>query len=170
LFPNKGIQYLVKAAPIVLAKHPYVEFIIVGRGPMEAELRNMVKRLNIEHAFKFLGIVPSVPEVMNQCDIFVRPSLTEGMPLTILEAMACGLPVIASKIPGSSEVVKDGETGILVEVGNVEKLSNAIIRLLEDENYAEKIRTRAYEFVKKHYSWDRIAEEYLKTYSDVLNR
>jgi len=170
LFPNKGIQYLVKAAQIVLAKHPCVEFIIVGRGPMEAELRKMVRRLNIEHAFKFLGIVPSVPEVMNQCDIFVRPSLTEGMPLTILEAMACGLPVIASKIPGSSEVVKDGETGILVEVGNVEQLGNAIIRLLEDENYAERIRTRAYEFVKKHYSWDRIAEEYLKTYNDVLKR
>jgi len=78
--------------------------------------------------------------------------------------------VIASKIPGSSEVVKDGETGILVEVGNVEQLGNAIIRLLEDENYAERIRTRAYEFVKKHYSWDRIAEEYLKTYNDVLKR
>jgi glycosyltransferase involved in cell wall biosynthesis len=170
LFSNKGVQYLVKAAPMVLAKHPCVEFIIVGKGPMEAELRNMVRRLNIEHAFKFLGIVPSIPEVMSQCDIFVRPSLTEGMPLTILEAMACGLPVIASKISGSSEVIKDGETGILVEVGNVEQLSNAVIRLLEDENYAERIRIRAYEFVKKHYSWDKIAEEYLKTYDDVLNR
>lgn len=170
LFPNKGVQYLVKAAPMVLAKHHRVEFIIVGRGPMEAELRNMIRRLNVEHAFKFLGIVPSVPEVMSQCDIFVRPSLTEGMPLTVLEAMACGLPVIASKIPGSSEVVKDGETGILVEVGNSEQLSNAIIRLLEDEDYAERIRARAYEFVKNHYGWDRVAEEYLKTYSDVLNR
>ncbi|MBO3839438.1 MAG: GT4 family glycosyltransferase PelF [Thermoproteota archaeon] len=170
LFPNKGVQYLVKAAPIVLAKHPRVEFVIVGRGPMEAELRNMVKRLNVEHAFKFLGIVPSIPEVMSQCDIFVRPSLTEGMPLTILEAMACGLPVIASKIPGSSEVVKDGETGILVETGNVEQLSSAIIKLLEDENYAERIRKRAYEFVKNHYSWDRVAEEYLKTYNEILNK
>ncbi|MBO3800152.1 MAG: GT4 family glycosyltransferase PelF [Candidatus Brockarchaeota archaeon] len=170
LFPNKGIQYLVKAAPIVLAKHPHVEFVIVGRGPMEAELRNMVKRLNVEHAFKFLGIVPSIPEVMSQCDVFVRPSLTEGMPLTILEAMACGLPVIASKIPGSSEVVKDGETGVLVETGNVEQLSNAIIKLLEDENYAERIRKRAYEFVKNHYSWDRVAKEYLKTYNEILNK
>lgn len=170
LFPNKGIQYLVEAAPIILARHPDVEFIIIGKGPMETELKKLIGRLNVEHAFRFLGIVPSVPEIMRECDIFVRPSLTEGMPLTILEAMACGLPIIASKIPGTSEVVKDGETGILIKPGDVKQLSDAVIKLIEDENYAKRIRVRAYEFIRNHYSWDRIAEEYLKIYNEVLNR
>ncbi|MEM2373361.1 MAG: GT4 family glycosyltransferase PelF [Thermoproteota archaeon] len=170
LFPNKGIQYLVEAAPIILARHPDVEFIIIGKGPMETELKKLIGRLNVEHAFRFLGIVPSIPEIMRECDIFVRPSLTEGMPLTILEAMACGLPIIASKIPGTSEVVKDGETGILIKPGDVKQLSDAVIKLIEDENYAKRIRARAYEFIRNHYSWDRIAEEYLKIYNEVLNR
>jgi len=170
LFPNKGIQYLIEAAPVILSRYPNVEFIIIGKGPMEAELKKLIGRLNLEHAFRFLGIVPSVSEIMRQCNIFVRPSLTEGMPLTILEAMACGLPVIASKIPGTSEIVKDGETGILIKPGDVKQLSNAIIKLIEDEDYARRIKERAYEFIKNHYSWDRIAEEYLKTYNEVLKR
>jgi glycosyltransferase involved in cell wall biosynthesis len=170
LFPNKGIHYLVEAAPTILAKHPATEFIVIGRGPMETELRELIRRLNVEHAFKFLGIVPSASEIMRECDIFVRPSLTEGMPLTVLEAMACGLPIVASKIPGTCEIVKDGETGTLIEPGNVRQLSEAVIRLIEDKNYGEKIRANAYEFVKNHYSWDRIAKEYLKIYNDILDR
>ncbi|MEM2930822.1 MAG: glycosyltransferase family 4 protein [Thermoproteota archaeon] len=170
LFPNKGAQYLIEAAPIILSKHPATEFVVIGNGPMKMDLIRLARRLNVEQAFRFLGIVQSVPEILKECDIFVRPSLTEGMPLTILEAMACRLPIVASKIPGVSEIVKDGETGILIEPGNIRHLSEALNRLLEDKDYAERIKNNAYNFVRNHYSWDRVAEEYFKIYNEVLKR
>jgi len=168
LIHNKGVQFLVEAAPLVLASHPDVEFVIVGEGPMREHLVRMTEKLGVKHAFRFVGKVPSVADVLRECHLFVRPSLTEGMPLTVLEAMACGLPVVASSISGTPEVVLDGETGMLVEAGNVGQLADAITKLLSDESYAMKIGYNALRLVKEHYSWDNTAELTLRVYEEVL--
>jgi glycosyltransferase involved in cell wall biosynthesis len=169
LVPNKGTQFLVEAAPLILASHPDVEFVIVGEGPLKEHLVHMAERLGVRHAFQFRGTVHSVADVLRGCYLLVRPSLTEGMPLTVLEAMACGLPVVASRVSGTPEVVLDGETGLLVEAGNVGQLAQAIKRLLGDESYAMKIGQNALRLVKAHYSWDNTAELTRKVYEDVLS-
>jgi glycosyltransferase involved in cell wall biosynthesis len=165
---SKGMQFVVEAAPSVLSDHPNTEFIIVGDGPYRGHLIEMTRKLGMDHVFKFLGIVPSVADVLRGGDIYVRPSLMEGMPLTVLEAMACGLPVVASNVAGTPEVLTNGETGILVEPGNVEQLAKAINRLLDDRKYARRIGDSARRFVKQHYSWERTVQLTLRVYEELM--
>lgn len=170
LIPNKGVQFLVEASPSVLSSHPDAEFIIVGDGPMRDRLVGMAERLGVKHAFRFMGTVPSVSDVLRECRIFVRPSLTEGMPLTVLEAMACGLPVVASRISGTPEVVLDGETGILVEAGSVGQIAVAITKLLSDGNGATRMGGNGLRLVRERYSWDRAADLVLRVYEGILKK
>jgi len=165
---NKGVQYLVEAAPKVLESCPGTEFIVVGEGPMKAELMLRARAKGASASFRFLGQVPSVAEVLRGCDIFVRPSLTEGMPLTVLEAMACGLPVVASNVSGTPEVVVHGVNGLLVEPGHVGQLSAALTRLLQDEQLAREMGGRARASVEKSSSWDRVAALTLEAYSMIV--
>jgi len=170
LIPNKGVQFLIKASPSVLSSNPDVEFVIVGDGPMRDHLVQMTEDLGVKHAFRFMGTVPSVSDVLRDCRIFVRPSLTEGMPLTVLEAMACGLPVVASRVSGTPEVVLDGETGILVEAGNVRQIAEAIAKLLSDDHGATEMGRNALRLVGERYSWDRAADLVQRVYEGILKR
>lgn len=170
LIPNKGVQYLVEASPSVLSSHPDAEFIIVGDGPMRNRLVGMAEGLGVKHAFRFMGAVPSVSDVLRGCRIFVRPSLTEGMPLTVLEAMACGLPVIASRISGTPEVVLDGETGILVEAGSVKQIADAIKQLLSDGDGATRMGVNGLRLVRERYDWDRAADLVIRVYEGILQK
>ena len=169
LIQNKGVKYLIEAAPTVLSKYQNAKFIIVGDGPMKKELKIIAKREGVQNAFQFLGFVPSVADVLNQCDIFVRPSLTEGMPLTVLEAMSCGLPVVATKVAGTPEIVINDETGILIEPGNNKELANSLIHLLDDYEFSKRLRNNARLFVEKYYSWEKTANLTYDIYRKILN-
>ncbi len=154
---NKGVQYLVKAAPAILSRHP-VEFVIVGDGPMKYDIVRMTETQGVRHAFKFLCAVPSVSEVLRESDIFVRPSLTEGMPLTVLEAMACGLPVVATRVAGTPEIVTHGVTGLLCPPRDVERLAEAILKLVENPEMASHLGSNARRFVEQYHGWHGVAE------------
>jgi glycosyltransferase involved in cell wall biosynthesis len=169
LIQNKGVQFLVGAAPLVLSRHPNTKFIVVGDGPMKEDLIQLAGRLGVGSAFNFLGTVPSVADLLRSCDLLVRPSLTEGMPLTVLEAMASGLPVVASNVAGTPEIVHDDETGILVKPGDVDQLAAAVNRILSDEHYARGMGHTARCLINDHYSWDRTVEGTLRAYEAVLN-
>lgn len=167
---NKGAQYIVEAAPMVIARYPNTKFIIVGDGPMKSYLEKLSKKLGVTHAFKFLGTVPSIQEIFKQCDIFVRPSLTEGMSLAVLEAMSCGLPVIATKVAGTPEIIINNKTGILIDVKNVQQLADSILRLFSDPELLQSLSRNARLFVEKHYNWDRVTKLTLQVYEKMLNR
>jgi glycosyltransferase involved in cell wall biosynthesis len=117
---NKGPQYLVEAAPKILARHPDVEFVMVGDGPLRESLERTIAKRGLGHAFTFLGLRRDVGAILSTCALLVRPSLTEGLPLAVLEAMACGLPVVATPVGGTAEVVEHGRTGYLVQPGVVD--------------------------------------------------
>lgn len=169
LISNKGPQYLVEAIPSVLSSHPKVEFVFVGDGPLRPSLERRARALRVDHKVKFLGLRNDVASILGECDIFVRPSLLEGMPLTVLEAMACSLPVIATAVGGTPELVSDGVTGLLVEPANHRELANAILRLVGKPSWARELGSNGHALVEKAYDWDIIAEQTLEVYRELAS-
>jgi len=172
LLPNKGFEYLVEAANLVVAKKPVgIKFRIVGEGPHKKYLEGLVRSKGLERYFEFMGKVPRVSDVLKEGGIFVRPSLTEGMPLTVLEAMASQLPIIATRVAGTPELITHNETGLLVDPGNAHQLADAILFLSNYPEFAEKLGRNAREFIertyKQQYSWDAVARKYLSLYKSL---
>ena len=173
LLPNKGLEYLVEAARFVVAKRPEgIKFRIVGDGPHREQLEDLVAERGLMDYFDFLGQVPDVSEVLQAGGIFVRPSLTEGMPLTVLEAMSSQLPIIATRVAGTPELIIHNETGLLVEPANVMQLAETILRLIDSPDLARKLGQNARMFVeqqyKERYSWEIVASSMLSVYKSTV--
>ena len=171
LSPYKGPDVLVKAMPKIIRDVPDVELVFAGKGVMREELEMLSKVLGIEKNVRFVGFVDDDLKALyyKAADIFCLPSTmsTESFGIVNLEAMACGVPIVASKIGGIPDVVKDGENGLLVQPRDSEVLADAIICLLENEDVRERMGKSGRERVKD-YSWERIAEETEKVYEMVL--
>jgi glycosyltransferase involved in cell wall biosynthesis len=136
---HKGIKYLLESASLLLQSRNDVSFLIVGEGTLKEDLRKLCVVLKIEKNVIFAGERSDIPEILSLSDIFVLPSLREGLPLTILEAMACGKPVIATNVGGIPEVVKDGVSGILVSPKDPEDLHSAMNELLDNREKLKKM-------------------------------
>jgi glycosyltransferase involved in cell wall biosynthesis len=161
----KGLHLLIRAAPIILAKRPLTEFILVGDGPLKDGLRSLAKQLHVAHAFHFLGLRTDVNDILKECDIFVLPSLTEAMPLTVLEAMASGLPVIATKVGGNVELLQ--HSGILIDCDST-ALANAVLMLLENPLLATELSQRSLLKVTQQYSWEKTTDMLSSVYNELL--
>jgi len=169
LLKNKGPQILVKSASLVIKKIPDVQFFLVGDGPLRGNIENYCKKNNLTKNIKFLGKVEDIREIMKECDLYVRPSYLDGMPLGVLEAMAAELPVIATNIGGTVEIIDHGKTGHLIKAENVQELADAIIELLMNPSYMEKIAKNGLKLVQSKYDWENIVTEYKKCYQQVLS-
>jgi glycosyltransferase involved in cell wall biosynthesis len=136
---HKGLKYLLEAASLLLQQRNDVNFLIIGDGSLKEELKKLCIDLNLEKKIIFVGELSEILEILSSIDIFVLPSLREGLGLAILEAMACGKPVIATNAGGIPEIVKDGVSGILVPPKNSEALYMAMNELLNDREKREKM-------------------------------
>lgn len=170
LVSNKGPELLVRAAPAVLEKHPDAEFVICGDGPMRQSLELEANRLNVARAFRFPGVIRNVPEVMRDSTVLVRPSTLEGMPLTVLEAMGCGLPVIATRVGGTPELVKHGANGFLFEPGDVDGLIGHLLALLGNPRMASEFGAAGRRAVESGRTWGEMAAHTEATYQRALSR
>lgn len=171
LGPHKGPDILVKAMPRIIKEIPDAMLLFVGKGEMEKELRLLSKKLGVNKHIKFAGFVgDSFKKALfyKSADIFAFPSFSEIFGIVNLEAMACGIPIVASNVGGIPDVVKDEENGLLVPPGDSEVLADVIIYLLENEDVREKMGQNGRDKVKD-YSWDRIAKETEKVYYEVLS-
>lgn len=164
LIRNKGPQYLVRAGPDILKGHPEAQIHIVGEGPLKDNLMRQVKSRKLEDHIRFLGNVTDVLPILQETTIFVRPSLTEGMSLAILEAMACGLPVVASNVEGNAEIIDNGKTGYLVPPADSKALAEAVGFLLSDRRIIAEIGRKARKKAEKLYDWEQIADQTLEIY------
>jgi len=133
LLPIKGPMYLLKAMAEVWQSHPDIQLVYVGKGDLERELKGEVYRTGVSDKVRFLGWRDDIPEILQILDIFVLPSLNEGMGRVLVEAMASGKPIVASKVGGIPDLVKHGHNGFLVAPGDANGLSLAIKKLIEDE-------------------------------------
>jgi glycosyltransferase involved in cell wall biosynthesis len=166
---NKGPQFLIEAAPRILKARPDAEFVFVGDGPLRAGLEERTRELGIGHRARFLGTQPDVAAILQGCDLLVRPSLLEGMPLAILEAMACGLPVIATPVSGSAELVRHGQNGLLILTTDPNSLAGAVLKLMENEPL-RRAQGRMGRWLAEHgHSWDVVARRHLSVYSELLS-
>ena len=168
--PRKGLDILIKAMPRILKEAQNTNLVLVGDGIMRDKLEALAKKLGVAEHVKFTGFVNKSEKIRyyKSADIFILPSLYEIFGIVNLEAMACGIPVVASKVGGIPEVVKDGKNGLLIPPGNSEALADALIYLLENEDVREKMGKSGRKKVEG-YSWERIAEETEKVYNEVLS-
>lgn len=136
---QKNHPVLIKACDLLI-KQGTMDFKVVlcGTGPEQEDVQAVVKEKKLENRILFLGARLDIPELMNCFDIYCLPSFFEGLPFSILEAMAAGLPVVATDVEGNSEVVKHEETGLLVESDNSDELAEALKRLIQDEDFRKK--------------------------------
>ena len=171
LVEYKGPDVLLKAFKIVQNEYSNVDLIFAGRGEMEELLRELSIKLNIENNVHFSGFVDEKlkPLYYKSADIFCLPSvsLVESFGIVNLEAMACGVPIVASRLGGLQDVVEDGKNGLLAEPGNEKSLAKALIYLLENEDSAKKMGNYGKQRVQD-YSWEKIAEKIEKIYEKLL--
>jgi len=139
LEPIKGQEYFIQACKLISLKRPDVIFVIVGGGSLENKLKKMAVDLDIDDRVYFLGHRKDVPELMKLFEIFVLPSLNEGLGRVLVEAMTVGLPIIATKVGGISDVVLDGKTGLLVPPRDSHNLAESILKLLENKDLVQKM-------------------------------
>ncbi|MFH1778041.1 MAG: glycosyltransferase family 4 protein [Candidatus Omnitrophota bacterium] len=164
---RKGVHVLIRAIPGILKEVPQVKFIFVGDDcGMKAYLRDTVERFNVSDSVEFLDQMPRDKLIgyYQQSSVCVVPSLWENQPYVILEAMACGKPVIASDTGGISEIIKDKVNGLLVAPGSVIDLTEIIIKVLVDRQLQEKLGDNARKFIENTYSPITVVKSSLKIY------
>ena len=165
----KGVRYLIKSIKIVKNKNRDVRLFLVGDGEERIYLENLVKDLVLDDYVRFIGAVPNeeVPEYMVAADVFVLPSLSEGFPVVILEAMASGLAIITSRVGGLPEIIKNKENGFLVEPKNPEEIAERILLLLEDDALREEISRNNLKIVGE-YTWESVVGRLERVYREHL--
>jgi len=166
---RKGLPDLIKSAIYVCKELPDVKFMLVGRGPLKNKLKKMVDHLDLNENVFFSGYLnrDELVKCYQKSTIFVLPSYYEGLPTTIMEAMSCGLPVIATDVLGTSELVVDGKTGFLVPPKSPDKLSVKILDLLNDKNLRKTMGNNSRELIKEKYDWNIIERNIERLYYEL---
>jgi len=160
LWAEKGHIHLVRAMPEVVQAVPKVVLALAGEGVLRPELEAEVRKLNVEDHFRFLGVRRDVLNWMAAADLFVLPSNSEGMPNALLEAMGLGLPVVATRVGGVPEIIRDGETGCLVPPQNPSALAIAIIALLRSPQERKRLGLNAREMVRREFQMEKMCDRY----------
>lgn len=162
--PVKRVQDFIQAASIIHGNHPNVQFVIVGDGHLRPGLENLAQSLGLEHVLRFTGRLADPFEEIRRFSVGVITSETEGFCNAILEYMACGVPVVATEAGGNPELVKDGESGFLIPVGDVQKLSRQIEKILMDPSLQRGISVVNLACVKDRYSLARMVSDHQAYY------
>jgi glycosyltransferase involved in cell wall biosynthesis len=156
LHSKYGPDVLLRAMPAILRDRPDARLVMAGRGPMRARLEALAAELGVAQAVEFPGFLPheDLPPLLRSLDVFVNPSVCqEAFGVSILEASACGVPVVATRVGGVPEVCMDGQTGILVEPNDPQALAGAILGLAEDPQQRLRLGRRGSQFVGGRYAW-----------------
>ncbi len=164
LTPRKGYRYLIEAMGSIVDSIPNACLMLVGEGEERRELTELARRLHVERQVEFLGQSAGVMDLLGKMDLFVLPSLQEGLPTAIMESMACGTPVVASDIPGTRELVTREKNGWLVEPANPEALARAIISAYQRPDLRQKYSLQAAASLSQ-FKLKEIAASYLNLYS-----
>lgn len=168
LIPAKGVHVLIEAAEQLRQTLPDVRWVIVGDGPARAELESRVRERDLNEFVRFLGFRNDVPRMLSTWNLFVLPSLSEGQSVTALEAMASGLPVIASRVGGLPEVVVDGRTGLLFPAEEHKALADAVIHVLSNPSAARAMGVAGRQRVATHFSLANMMQRTQALYDELL--
>jgi glycosyltransferase involved in cell wall biosynthesis len=169
---QKGLKYLMEAFEIIAKEkqNSQAKLALTGNGPLFPKIYEMARKRKIIDNIIFMDHLPhtEIPTIMNKASIYVLPSLQEGMPYVLLEAMACGKAVVGSDIPGINDVITHMKNGILVPPRDSQSLAQAVTTLLDDESLRRKIGKRARKLMVEKYSWDKITAKIGKLYRETM--
>jgi L-malate glycosyltransferase len=173
LAPIKGQEDFIRAAAIVCERRPDVSFSIAGEdksraGENRAGLERLISELNLKEKVRLIGWAEDVAELLSTWDLYVSPARSEPFGLSIVEAMAAGVPVIATASEGAREILEDQQTGILVSIGDVAALANAICDLLSNSEQCQRLATNAGRVARERFSLERMVEATEKLYWETL--
>lgn len=168
LVPAKGLQYLIEAISIIQLKVENIKLLIVGEGSLIYSLKNKARELGIKESVIFTGKRRDIPEVLSCIDIFVMPSVAEGLPNSLLEAMAMGKPIVATTVGGIPEIIENEINGLIISPEDPESLASAIKFFIGNKGLAEKLGQAAKEFVLRKYSIKAIAVQWECLYKSLL--
>jgi glycosyltransferase involved in cell wall biosynthesis len=167
LVPHKGQRHLVEAAALVVRQVPDARFVIAGEGELRAALERQIKDHHLEKHVMLLGFRPDVLSLHKAFDLFVMSSVTEGLGTSLLDAMACEKPVVATNAGGIPEVVLEGTTGLLVPPRDHAAMAAAIVRLLKDPALRDRMGAAGLRVVREKFSAERMVQDTLKVYQAV---
>jgi glycosyltransferase involved in cell wall biosynthesis len=170
LVPHKGQRHLIEAAALVVKEVPDARFVIAGEGELRAALERQIKERRLEKHVFLAGFRPDILSVHKAFDIFVMSSVTEGLGTSLLDAMACGKPVVATTAGGMPEVVADGETGLLVPPRDDAAMAAAVVRLLRDQRLRTAMGAAGERRVREMFSAERMVQDTLAVYRRVCTR
>jgi glycosyltransferase involved in cell wall biosynthesis len=168
LYPVKGHQYLIEGIPSILSKCPNTSFLFAGRGQLETELKAEVKRLGLDGRVHFLGLRQDVARILALLDVFVLPSLSEGLSMAILEAMMAGKPVVATAVGGNPELVLDGKSGFLVPPRDSQALARSVTALLMNRQQAAQFAEEGKRRAEGQFSLRTMVNAYQTLYEERL--
>jgi len=166
----KGHPWLIAAAPAIVREFPQTRFVFAGDGEQRKDFEQQVADLGHQENFIFLGRRSDIPEILACCDMAVLPSKAEGLPNAILEYLSTGLATVASNVGGNVEIIKDGETGLLVPPQDSEALATALLRLLRHPDLASRLARNGHEYVRQNFSFERLIADTDKLYTEILER
>lgn len=166
---QKGFEYLIRAAPEVLKKYPEARFLIVGEGPLKNKLILTSEKLNVVDRIIFTGFRSDIKEILASIDVLAMPSLLEGLPMVLLEAMAMAKPIVATRIDGITEVLENSKTGLLVPAKNSHALAEAIVGILNNKAKAIFFGQNAREAAKEKFSVKKMVKEIELAYEKLLH-
>lgn len=167
LEPVKGHRFLVEALSRVIRVRPNARCLIVGEGRARQQLNEQVNGLNLEEYVHFAGFRRDVSDFLNGSDIFCMPSLSEGLPYAMLEASACGLPMIVSEVGEMARLFRDGETAIFTQPGDTESLAKCIIRLMDRPEEASRLGKAAFDMVGEKLSMEQLIKKTIDVYTGL---
>lgn len=167
LIPTKGHDILIEAFAAASSQIPGLKLLVAGDGPLRGTLEQMARETLQPASAEFLGHVHNMPEFMAACDILAFPSSSEGFGLAVLEAMAAGIPVVASRAASLPEIVADGETGRLVQPSRPDELAEVITELARDPRLRQTFGAAGRERARLHFSLDKMADRTIAVYSEA---
>ena len=165
---QKGFEFLIRAIPEILEVAPETRFLLVGQGPLRADLESLARQLNVSENIRFAGFRSDIQHVLSAIDILVVPSILEGFPIITLEAMAMEKPIVATRISGISEQVADLKEAILVPPKNSSALATASLRLIEDKKLASRLGMAARKKIERCFSIEKMIHETEQVYLSLL--
>ena len=155
LSPEKGHYILLDVAREIIQEYPAIFIVVAGEGQLKDALITRAKKYRLEKQVLLPGKIRNVPEILSIFDIFVMPSLAEGLPMALLEAMAARKPIIASKVGSIPKLITPDETGLLVEPGDISSLHKSIVELLKNKKKANTLAENGYTKIINYFSSER---------------
>jgi len=171
LHNKKGVLDLVHSASYVHRQYPDVHFILIGSGPLERKIRKTVQKGGLVNRFKFIRTADkaTLRRYYSNASVFLLPSYYEGLPLSLLEAMSCGAPVVATSVGGIKEIIKHGQSGFLVRPGDLEALAQSVVYLISNPLLGRQLGENARKRIMDSFTWKKVVERLVTCYVAALS-